>query len=504
MPSCTSPRVSASTFPISRVIARAICSLRSTSSWPTRCSTWPRTGAGVFDQRANPRCAEAIARCMSVGVERGNNPIRSFWSAGLRFSKYSPLVGAAHSPAMKFLKCSGIDCRSSVEGVNGPGPPAARGRAKWPTAWRRPPGAAGHPRRARGPTTSPRATPRGRGPAAASKKTGRSTPRPPLRSPPRSYRRSTAARSGGNRATPPCRAPAARPAPRGARCRPSRARAWARRQARPRARARRACGRWARSRGRDRRPAVSPAACPPLSSPSPSPSPSPCPCPPLCLPRQPVALDLLVQVAPRHLQCARRLGDVPVVLLELGEQVRPLGRLLELFEGSHPQPVRVAVELPAAGAGSAAQRTRPHEPLHIRLTHLRPRRQNQEALYRVAELADVPGPLVRLEALQGGGREAPRRQARPLGELIAKVLHQPRDVAGALAQRRDVDRDDVESVQQVLAEPPLPDFLVEVLVGRGDDAHVHRDRLPRSDPRSEERRVGKEGRSRWSPSDLKE
>src|SRR2546426_842385 len=408
MPSCTSPRVSASTFPISRVIARAICSLRSTSSWPTRCSTWPRTGAGVFDQRANPRCAEAIARCMSVGVERGNNPIRSFWSAGLRFSKYSPLVGAAHSPAMKFLKCSGIDCRSSVEGVNGPGPPAARGRAKWPTAWRRPPA-------------------------------------------------------------------------RGARCRPSRARAWARRQARPRARARRACGRWARSRGRDRRPAASPAACPPLSSPSPSPSPSPCP--PLRLPRQPVALDLLVQVAPRHLQSARRFGDVPVVLLELGEQVRPLGRLLELFEGSHPQPVRVAVELPAAGAGSAAQRTRPHEPLHIRLTHLRPRRQNQQALYRVAELADVPGPLVRLEALQGGGREAPRRQARPLGELIAKVLHQPRNVAGALAQRRDVDRDDVESVQQVLAEPPLPGFLVGGLVGRGDDAHVHRDRLPRSGPR---------------------
>src|SRR6267143_595572 len=108
MPSCTSPRVSVSTLPISRVIARAIASFRWTSSSPTRCSTWPRIGAGVLDHRTKPRRADSIAFSMSAGPERGNRPITSFQSAGLRFSKYSPVEGATHSPAMKFLKVSGM------------------------------------------------------------------------------------------------------------------------------------------------------------------------------------------------------------------------------------------------------------------------------------------------------------------------------------------------------------------------------------------------------------
>src|SRR6266850_74273 len=115
MPSCTSPRVSVRTLPISRVIARAIASFRSTSSSPTRCSTWPRTGAGVLDHWAKPRLADSIAFSMSAGPERGNRPITSFQSAGLRFSKYSPVEGATHSPAMKFLKVSGMSALGAEE-----------------------------------------------------------------------------------------------------------------------------------------------------------------------------------------------------------------------------------------------------------------------------------------------------------------------------------------------------------------------------------------------------
>src|SRR6266850_5107990 len=118
MPSCTSPRVSASTLPISRVIARAIASLRSTSRSPTRCSTCPRIGAGVLDHWAKPRLADSIAFSMSAGPERGNRPITSFQSAGLRFSKYSPVEGATHSPAMKFLKVSAISDQTSAVGCD--------------------------------------------------------------------------------------------------------------------------------------------------------------------------------------------------------------------------------------------------------------------------------------------------------------------------------------------------------------------------------------------------
>src|SRR2546422_977057 len=85
--------------------------LRSTSSWPTRCRTWPRMGAGVLDHCAKPRLAEAIARFKSSGPERGNRPITSFQSAGLRFSKYSPVEGTTQSPAMKFLKSMAFTVR---------------------------------------------------------------------------------------------------------------------------------------------------------------------------------------------------------------------------------------------------------------------------------------------------------------------------------------------------------------------------------------------------------
>src|SRR5213592_514858 len=84
-----------------------MASLRSTKSCPTRCSTCPRIGAGVLDHCAKPRLADATARFKSSGPERGKRPMTSFQSAGLRFSKYSPVDGTTQSPAMKFLNSAG-------------------------------------------------------------------------------------------------------------------------------------------------------------------------------------------------------------------------------------------------------------------------------------------------------------------------------------------------------------------------------------------------------------
>src|SRR6266550_4231026 len=120
---------------------------------------------------------------------------------------------------------------------------------------------------------------------------------------------------------------------------------------RPRAEARPA-GSGRRGPASDRPRAVSRAACPPrafrdpnraLSGPSLSrnrspPSPSP---PSLATARQAIALDLLVEIAARHLQCARSLRHVPVVLLKLAEQKGPFGRLLEIFERCGAQPGRI-------------------------------------------------------------------------------------------------------------------------------------------------------------------
>ena len=52
-----------------------------------------------------------------------------------------------------------------------------------------------------------------------------------------------------------------------------------------------------------------------------------------------------------------------------------------------------------------------------------------------------------------------------------EVLGQQRNVFVALAQRRQVNRDDVDAVEQVLAELALRDHLGQILIGGGDDAH---------------------------------
>ena len=58
-----------------------------------------------------------------------------------------------------------------------------------------------------------------------------------------------------------------------------------------------------------------------------------------------------------------------------------------------------------------------------------------------------------------------------------EVPGQRRDVLGALAQRRQADRHDVQPVEQVLAEQALADQLPQVAMGGGDDADVGADRV---------------------------
>ena len=59
---------------------------------------------------------------------------------------------------------------------------------------------------------------------------------------------------------------------------------------------------------------------------------------------------------------------------------------------------------------------------------------------------------------------------------------QDEDVVAALAQRRNLDREHRQPEEQVLAELPLGHPLLEVAVGRGDDADVDVQRLGAADP----------------------
>ena len=75
------------------------------------------------------------------------------------------------------------------------------------------------------------------------------------------------------------------------------------------------------------------------------------------------------------------------------------------------------------------------------------------------------------------------RTGRPFASRIFldEILRQLDDVGRALAQRRDLQVDDVEAEQQILAEFALAHGVGEIAVGRGDDADVDRHRLAAAD-----------------------
>ena len=81
-----------------------------------------------------------------------------------------------------------------------------------------------------------------------------------------------------------------------------------------------------------------------------------------------------------------------------------------------------------------------------------PGAQHHRALDHVLELAHVARPVVVHQQVERFRRELEFGTRVLLAVLLEEVLHQQRDVVLALAQRRQLDRDDVQPVEQVLAE----------------------------------------------------
>ncbi len=70
-------------------------------------------------------------------------------------------------------------------------------------------------------------------------------------------------------------------------------------------------------------------------------------------------------------------------------------------------------------------------------------------------------------------RERPRGFAQPGRAAREVVRRECRNVARALAQRRHVQGDHVETVEEILPEAPLPDVMLEGAVRCGDDPYVN-------------------------------
>jgi hypothetical protein len=88
------------------------------------------------------------------------------------------------------------------------------------------------------------------------------------------------------------------------------------------------------------------------------------------------------------------------------------------------------------------------------------------------ELPHVAGKALRREPFQRAPAEGDLAALIGLGAEREEMAGEPRDVARPLAQRRQADADQVQAVEQILAELPARHLFAEVAVGGGDDAEV--------------------------------
>ena len=76
----------------------------------------------------------------------------------------------------------------------------------------------------------------------------------------------------------------------------------------------------------------------------------------------------------------------------------------------------------------------------------------------------------------GAGESTLGSQPSSVAAGAEKMPHQQRDILAPIAQGRQVDANDVKAVEEVLAKTALSDEGFQILVGGGDDAHIHLDR----------------------------
>src|SRR5712691_10937967 len=187
-----------------------------------------------------------------------------------------------------------------------------------------------------------------------------------------------------------------------------------------------------------------------------------------------VLLDLRVQQTPVDTQHFRCLRSITASVLEcFHDQV-----LLELRYGLLEEgPLRrdvVALVLVVTGIVLTERQLAARDDLTAG--------QDDGALDDVLELAHISRPVVFGETLERLFADRRRLGCRAVAVLREEVLHERWDVLLAVSQWRHVDVDDVEPVEEVVAELVLLDLLLQILVRRADHADVHLDRQRGSEP----------------------
>src|SRR6185295_6093366 len=96
------------------------------------------------------------------------------------------------------------------------------------------------------------------------------------------------------------------------------------------------------------------------------------------------------------------------------------------------------------------------------------RAEHGRALERVAQLADVARPGMGEERFERRGSQLEARPAVLSPEASEQLLGEAGQVLPALPERGQLEGEDVQAVEEVLAKAPGGDLGFEVLVGRGE------------------------------------
>src|SRR6266850_1600816 len=171
-------------------------------------------------------------------------------------------------------------------------------------------------------------------------------------------------------------------------------------------------------------------------------------------------LHLAVEMAALETECGGRLRHIPAVLLKLAEDEFSLVGAARF--------VQSGIEL-LRTLGYAAEKLRRQV---VRLD-ARLRAHNHQPLHQVSQFAHIPRPWKAQQDFHRRIAEFPRFLSVSGTEFTQEIPCQRGDIFLAIAQRRHEKGNYVEPVEKVLAKSAARNFLLEILVRRGDDAHVH-------------------------------
>src|SRR4029434_238424 len=99
-------------------------------------------------------------------------------------------------------------------------------------------------------------------------------------------------------------------------------------------------------------------------------------------------------------------------------------------------------------------------------------RENRRPFQGVAKLSDVAGPVIASKCVSCIACQTSRWPAQGSADLLQKRLGQRNDVGRTFAQGRDLDVEDREAIEQVLAKVAALDGFAQIAVRRGDHTDV--------------------------------